>query len=90
MKYVPVFIARGPMLAQLVRNSAQDPRQRRLCSCCGARVVLTSARADQVVRCPDCQRANAVAERGDTPWRLTTASAEALRRTKSWARWRWL
>jgi hypothetical protein len=44
-------------------------------------------RADQMVRCPSCLRVQRVTEAGEVPWRLTPASAEALRRTKSWVRW---
>jgi len=75
------------MLAQLVRDAAQDPRRQRLCGCCGARMVLVSARSDQTVRCPACLRRQPVAEQNDPPWRLSAAAAEALRRTKSWPRW---
>jgi len=87
MRYLPIALVRGPMLTQLVREAAQDPRQRRLCGCCGARVVLTSARPDQPVRCPACLRLQTKPEQSDTPWRLSATAAEALRRTKSWPRW---
>jgi len=87
MRYLPLALVRGPMLAQLVRDAAQDPRRQRLCGCCGARMVLTSARADQSVRCPGCLRRQPVAAESEAPWRLSASAAEALRRTKSWARW---
>jgi hypothetical protein len=87
MRYLPIALVRGPMLTQLVHDAAQDPRRRRLCDCCGARVVLTSARLDQPVRCPACLRLQTRTEKEETPWRLSAAAAEALRRTKSWPRW---
>lgn len=87
MRYLPLVLTRGPMLSQLVSEAAQDPRRRRLCGCCGARVVLTSARPDQAVRCPGCLHLQSAKDPGEAPWRLSAASAEALRRTKSWPRW---
>jgi len=85
MRRLPLVLARGPMLAMLVHQAAQDTR--RLCSCCGARTVMTSARPDQPVRCPACLRPDAKPDQDDTPWRLSATAAEALRRTKSWPRW---
>ena len=87
MKYLPLVLARGPMLAQIVRDYAQDPRNRRLCGCCGAQMVLLSNRPDQPARCPGCLRAEHVSTPPETPWRLTDAAAERLRRTNSWVRW---
>jgi len=87
MRYLPIALVRGPMLAQLVHEAAQDPRRPRLCGCCGARLVLTSARSDQPVRCPACSRVQTIPVQSEAPWRLSAAAAEALRRTKSWPRW---
>jgi len=50
-------------------------------------MVITPDRSEQMVRCPACLRIQRVTEHGEVPWRLTPASAEALRRTKSWMRW---
>ena len=87
MRYLPLVLARGPMLAQLVHDAAQDPRRWRLCGCCGVRVVLSAARADQDVRCPTCLARQPAHEDREPPWRLTAASDERLRRIKSWPRW---
>ncbi|MGA3398656.1 MAG: hypothetical protein ABSC95_05510 [Acetobacteraceae bacterium] len=87
MKYLPLVMTRGLLLAQLVRESSQDPRRYRSCGCCGARMAITPDRSEQMARCPGCLRVQRVAEDGEDPWRLTPASAEALRRTKSWVRW---
>lgn len=86
MRYLPLVIARGPMLAQLVRDAAQDPRRVRLCDCCGARMA-TAPGPTAMARCPACQRRQPAVEEPETPWRLTTAAAERLRRIKSWPRW---
>ncbi len=87
MKYLPLVMTRGALLAQLIRESSQDPRRYRACGCCGARMAITPDRSDQVARCPACLRVQRVTEDGEVPWRLTPTSAEALRRTKSWVRW---
>jgi hypothetical protein len=87
MKCLPLLMARGPLLAQLMFESAQDPRRHRACGCCGARMAITPDRSEQMARCPACLRVQRVTEQGEVPWRLTPASAEALRRTKSWVRW---
>jgi hypothetical protein len=87
MRYLPLVMTQGPLLAQLVRDCSDDPRRYRACGCCGARMGIVPDRADQMVRCPSCLRVQRVTEAGEVPWRLTPASAEALRRTKSWVRW---
>jgi hypothetical protein len=86
MKYLPLIATRGPLLAQVMRDVAQDPRRQRLCDCCGARIVVTPGRTEQRVRCPGCLRWQVVTAAGEVPWRLTADSAEALRRTKRWLR----
>jgi hypothetical protein len=87
MKYLPLVMTRGALLAQVIRESSQDPRRYRACGCCGARMAIEPDRSEQTVRCPACLRVQSVVERGEAPWRLTPASAEALRRTRSWVRW---
>jgi hypothetical protein len=86
MRYLPLALVGGPLLAQVVREAAQDPRRRSLCSCCGARMVIQPERSDQTVRCPGCERWQRVTVSEEAPWRLSAASAEALRRTRSWVR----
>lgn len=86
MKYLPLVMTRGPLLAEVIRGVAQDPRSRALCSCCGARMLISPGRADQTVRCPGCARLQRVTAESETPWRLTPSAAEALRRTRSWLR----
>jgi hypothetical protein len=86
MRYVPLLMARGALLAQLMREANQDPRRRSLCACCGGRMLIEPDRVEQTVRCPACGRWQRVTVREEVPWRLTAASAEALRRTKSWLR----
>jgi hypothetical protein len=87
MKCLPLAMTRGALLAQVIHDSSQDPRRYRACGCCGARMVIASDRSEQIARCPACLRVQRVTEDGDAPWHLTPASAEALRRTKSWVRW---
>ena len=87
MKYLPLVVTRGPLLAQLMLESSQDQQRYRACGCCGARMAIAPDRSEQMTRCPACLRRQRVTEHGEVPWRLTPASAEALRRTKSWVRW---
>ncbi len=86
MKYLPLVLTRGPLLAQIIRESHQDPRRRSLCACCGARMLIEPERLEQLVRCPACARWQRVSLDEEAPWRLSAASAEALRRTRSWLR----
>jgi hypothetical protein len=86
MKYLPLVLTRGPLLTQVIREASQDPRRYRLCGCCGARMLIKPDRIEQTVRCPACARLQRVTVREEDPWRLTAASAEALRRTASWLR----
>jgi DNA-directed RNA polymerase subunit RPC12/RpoP len=86
MRYVPLVLARGQMLAQVMRDASGDPRRHSLCACCGARMMIEPERLEQTVRCPACARWQRVVVREEAPWRLTAASAEALRRTRSWVR----
>jgi hypothetical protein len=86
MRYVPLVLARGPLLAQVMRDASQDRRRHSLCACCGARILIEPERLEQTVRCSACARWQRVVVREETPWHLTAASAEALRRTRSWLR----
>ena len=86
MRYLPLVLTHGPLLAQVIREAHQDPRRHSLCGYCGARIHLDPTRPDARVPCPGCLRAQRMTAGGETPWRLTAASAEALRRTKSWVR----
>jgi hypothetical protein len=86
VKYLPLIITRGPLLAAMIRDAYQDPRRRSLCGCCGARMLIKPDLPEQMVRCPACSRLQRVAPPDEVPWRLTASSAEALRRTRSWLR----
>ena len=86
MKYLPLAMARGPLLAQLMRDVGQDPRRQSLCACCGARMLIQPKRVEQTVRCPGCARWQRVTLSEEIPWRLSAAAAESLRRTRSWLR----
>ncbi|HEY1933363.1 MAG TPA: hypothetical protein VGG99_15225 [Acetobacteraceae bacterium] len=50
-------------------------------------MLITPDRADRSIRCTSCLRVQRVTSDEEPPWRLTAASAEALRRTRSWVRW---
>jgi hypothetical protein len=86
MRWLPLALARGPLLAQVMRDAHQDPRRHSLCACCGARMLIKPDWADQRVRCPGCARWQRVTVREEVPWRLSAAAAERLRRTASWVR----
>jgi hypothetical protein len=86
MKYLPLIMARGPLLAQVIRDLHKDPRRQTLCGCCGARMLIKPELVEQTVRCPGCARWQRVTLREEPPWRLTAAAAESLRRTRSWLR----
>ena len=87
MRSLPLVMTQGRLLAELISECSQDPRRYRACGCCGARMAIAPDRPEQMARCPACLRVQRVTEQGEEPWRLTPASAEALRRTKSWVRW---
>jgi hypothetical protein len=86
MKYLPLAMARGPLLGQVIRDLHKDPRRQTLCACCGARMLIKPELLEQTVRCPGCARWQRVMQREETPWHLTAGAAEALRRTRSWIR----
>jgi hypothetical protein len=86
MKYLPLAMIRGPLLAEVIRGANSDPRRHGLCNCCGARMLIKPERLEQTVRCPGCARWQRVTISEEVPWRLSGASVEALRRTRSWLR----
>jgi hypothetical protein len=86
MKYLPLVMTRGPLLAQVIRDAHQDPQRHSLCGYCGGRMPIKPDRSDQTARCPVCYRLQRVSVSEEVPWRLTTASAEALRQTRRWLR----
>lgn len=86
MRCLPLALTGGSLLSQVIREAQKDPRRQGLCTCCGARIPIKRERPGAEVRCPACLRlqpADAIAEK---PWRLTAASADALRLIKSWPR----
>jgi hypothetical protein len=87
MRCLPFTMTGGALLTQVVREAHQNPNRSSPCACCGARIRIKPDRADQTVRCASCLRVQRVSADEETPWRLTAASAEALRRTRSWVRW---
>jgi hypothetical protein len=86
VKYLPLVMTRGPLLAEAIRGAAQDPRRRCLCGDCGARMLIQPGLSEQKVRCPGCARLQRVSAQDEAPWRLTPSAVEALRRTRSWVR----
>lgn len=86
MRALPFAMTRGALLAQMMRAASQDPRRRSLCSCCGTAMPIEPDRMEQTVRCPGCSRLQRVSFAEEAPWRLTEASAEALRQTARWLR----
>jgi hypothetical protein len=86
MRGLPFALTSGPLLAEVIRAASDDPLRRRLCACCGARMPIEPDRGEQTVRCPACTRWQRVTVEEEVPWRLTSASAEALRQTARWLR----
>ena len=86
MKCLPFALTSGTLLQQTIRDANRDPRRHSLCGCCGAMMPVKPDRIDQTVRCPACLRTQRVTQHEEGPWRLSGASIEALRRTRSWLR----
>ena len=86
MRALPFTMTRGPLLAQVMREARQDPGRNALCGSCGGRMPIKPDMPEQTVRCPSCMRWECVTVAEEVPWRLTAASAEALRRTGRWLR----
>jgi hypothetical protein len=84
MKYLPFAMTSGPLLARIICEACQDPRQLSRCTGCGTLTFIKSS--DQIVRCPSCARGQRVTVQDEAPWRLTPSAAEALRRTGTWLR----
>ena len=86
MKYLPFAMTSGPLLARIICEACQDPRQLSRCSGCGALTFIKSDSSEQIVRCPSCSRGQRNTVQEEVPWRLTPGGAEALRRTGTWLR----
>ena len=86
MRGLPFAMVSDPLFAQVVREANADPRRSTMCNCCGARMPILPDRAEQSVRCPTCARWQRITVTEEVPWRLSVASAEALRRTRRWLR----
>ena len=86
MRGLPFAMTHGRLLAEYVRDAGKDRRRTSLCGSCGGRMRVEPDRTTQQVRCPVCTRWQQVTVEEETPWHLTPAAAEALRRTKSWLR----
>lgn len=86
MRYLPLVMTRGPLLAEAIRGATQGARSANLCGWCGSRLHTAREGHDQTVQCPGCARLQRLTAQEETPWRLTPSAAEALRRTRSWLR----
>jgi hypothetical protein len=85
MKYLPLVMTRGPLLAEAMQATALGDHAI-LCGYCGARTVSASASRRQRVQCPGCLRRLHIEAPEETPWRLTPLAADALRRSRTWLR----
>jgi hypothetical protein len=86
MRGLPFALAAGALFSEVISAANNDTRRSTLCGCCGSRMPIQPDRSDQTVRCPACARWQRVTVGEEAPWRLTAASAEALRRTGRWLR----
>lgn len=86
MKFLPLVMTRGPLLAEVMRGAAASARRSAPCGWCGTPMPLREAAGQQTVRCPSCARSQQVCSQEEEPWRLATDSVEALRRTRTWLR----
>ncbi len=86
MRCLPFALVRGPLLGGITREARQDTQRNRGCSSCGEQIPVQRDRPDQTVRCPACARWQRITVTEEPPWRLTAASAEAIRRTRRWLR----
>ena len=85
MKYLPLIISRGPLLAEAVRFANGAGRPHALCGYCGSQIPASVANR-QIAQCPACLRRQRIDVPEETPWRLTPNAAEALRRSRTWLR----
>ncbi len=86
MRYLPLAFTLGPELRQAIRSAAQDPRRRASCAYCGGAVTIVPDVPDQRVRCPRCWHWQRICVAEETPWRLSSTAAAALRQTRRWLR----
>lgn len=86
MKFLPLAMTKGPLLAEAIRAATPAGRAHGLCGYCGERLMLASDLPRQTVRCPSCMRRQDVCLEEEKPWRLTPGAAEALRRSRTWLR----
>lgn len=86
MRCLPFAMVSGPLFAEVVREASADARRTRVCNCCGARIPIHPDKGEQTMRCPTCARWQQLTVGEEAPWRLSAASAEALRQTCRWLR----
>ena len=86
MRYLPLAMTQGALLAEAIRGAACGSRMADPCGWCGTRLRVGRPGDGQTVRCPGCLRVQPAMTQEDTPWRLTPGAAEALRRTRTWLR----
>lgn len=86
MRGLPFAMVSGSLFAEVVREASADARRTSVCNCCGARMPVQPDRGEQTMRCPICARWQRLAVSEEVPWRLSAASAEALRQTCRWLR----
>ncbi|MBS0639405.1 MAG: hypothetical protein U1E70_17630 [Acetobacteraceae bacterium] len=86
MKFLPLVMTRGPLLAEVMRGAAGAARHSAPCGWCGTPIPLRQAGRQQTARCPSCARSQQISSQEEEPWRLAPGSVEALRRTRTWLR----
>lgn len=86
MKYLPLAMTKGPLLAEAIRSAVRGASRSGLCGWCGTAIPAVGAKRGRAAQCPGCARFQDTMVAEDPPWRLTPASAEALRRTRTWLR----
>jgi tRNA(Ile2) C34 agmatinyltransferase TiaS len=87
MRFLPLAMTMGSLLAEAIRDASQGPRRKALCGYCGARIPVIPGRTQQKVRCPGCARWQLISNEEEAPWRLSPGAIEALRRARAWPRW---
>jgi hypothetical protein len=86
MRYLPLIMARGPLLAEAMRFAVATDRPHPLCGYCGTQIPAAAAHRQKKAQCPACLRRQTIDVPEETPWRLTPNAAEALRRSRTWLR----
>ncbi len=84
MKYLPLAMTKGPLLAEAIRSAVRGAGRSGLCGWCGT--AIPALGRSHAAQCPACARFQHTMDVEETPWRLTPSSAEALRRTRTWLR----